>query len=548
MIMNRKAIVNFKFSSQHISITGFLLLFIFISPTLANSNSLFSKKLKMWETVEWPVNNSIWSGNPFDIIAKVRFVHTSTDEVHETKMFYAGNNLWKFRFTATRQGEWTFTTYSDQVNLDNLQGSIIVEENDNKTVRGFLTHKGNQYAIWTGNTPRLEAFRFMVYMNEIKYQNFDNKLRNKKWVESPFLQFKDNTRVHSYLDDASENGFDIIYLHPGYPHVWTDGTNPRLETFDILENIIRTAHTRGMRCHIWMWGDDERGATPKGFEQQFNVIRILNKFLPARFRIENNAINREVDRRLQKYIAARLGPLPGWSMGYGFDLHEWTNAKQLNEWASFLHSEFGWDHLLSARGYTLDGKNNINSYDGFGRNVPLKTSNFGPKGYHEIVENLDSDITRPHLYEERHSYKRENFKLDIDGTVRLIWQEMMAGGMGGWFGFYPFSQYPYPDKEKLRCAQEFWRKYLTLDMVRDHAITDGYALKSSNNRLYIIYKEDSNSVKIDLSMIREPSQIFYVDTLKAYREVTIDASQFENNIITMPYHSDWTIVFRTDNN
>ena len=30
-------------------------------------------------------------------------------------------------------------------------------------------------------------------------------------------------------------------------------------------------------------------------------------------------------------------------MGYGFDLHEWTDTKQLHEWASFLHSEFGWE-------------------------------------------------------------------------------------------------------------------------------------------------------------------------------------------------------------
>jgi len=44
---------------------------------------------------------------------------------------------------------------------------------------------------------------------------------------------------------------------------------------------------------LWAWGDEQRRMTPKRW-----------------------GINGKVDRRLQRYICARLGPLPGWSIAF----------------------------------------------------------------------------------------------------------------------------------------------------------------------------------------------------------------------------------------
>jgi len=83
-------------------------------------------------------------------------------------------------------------------------------------------------------------------------------------------------------------------------------------------------------------------------------------------------------------------------MGYGFDLHEWTRGSQLDDWSNYLHEHMGWDHLLCARGHRLpDRANNMNSYDGFGRGVELTTTSHGPSDYHEVVEDLDTDLDRP---------------------------------------------------------------------------------------------------------------------------------------------------------
>jgi len=56
--------------------------------------------------------------------------------------------------------------------------------------------------------------------------------------------------------------------------------------------------------------------------------------------------NGPADRRLQRYIAARLGPMPGWTMGYGYDLDEWAAEKDLREWHAHMHRHFGWPHML----------------------------------------------------------------------------------------------------------------------------------------------------------------------------------------------------------
>ena len=509
------------------------ILVLFLILEIKEDLSAQTKSSTMWAPyIEWSIENKTYSGNPFDIIAKVRIKHQKSGKEHTTEMFYSGNDIWKFRFTGTEIGKWYFITESNDLDLNGKTGSIKIKKNNNSDIKGFLTHSNNQYSIWTGNKPVLSAYRYMVYMNGIYFSSFDSKLGSMTFSDSPLLKFHDSIKINSYLNDAKTNSFEIIFLHPGYPHVWTDGStisngeNPRFKTFEILEKAIIQAHQRGMRIHLWMWGDQARKATPIPLE---------------------DGINGTIDKRLQRYIAARLGPLPGWSMGYGFDLHEWTNQENLNEWASYLHSHFGWEHLLSARGFVLKEGNNINSYDGFGRNVPLHTTTHGPKGYLEVLEDMNSDTRLPHLYEERHSYLRGGFKLDMDGTRRLIWWEMMAGGMGGWFGFYPSKSkayqggYPYPKPAQFRTAKQFWDKFYLLSM-KPEFIDGNCVLSSSNDQQMILYAEDTDEVKLDLSTFGGNLNGVAIDTKKEYQEIVINKLERKDNSWKSPYKSDWVIV------
>ena len=501
----------------------------------------------MWETVHRDVSYSELTGNPFDLEATVTFTHSESGESISTDLFYVGDNSWRFKFTGSRLGEWRYRTLSIVPAFDGLTGTYHVKPNPNPSKHGFLSHRGNHYVVQKGNSGESVAFRFAVYMNEKEFPSYDY------WSPFPqdaskslFFRFEDPTLIERYLDDAQRNGFDTVFLVPGHPRVWVEQGNPRFKTFELLEDFIQRAHDRGMRLHFWMWVDDSRHASPKGFDTSGQVFRFIQKFLFGRLEyLFDGGINGPTDQRLQKYLAARLGPMPGWSMGYGADLHEYVSSEELNKWAQFLHAKMGWDHLLSARGVILNGNNNINSYDGVGRDVMLAHTKHGPVGYQEIVEDLESDTSRPHLYEERHTYKRWG-RLDMDWTRRLLWQQQMAGGMGGWYGFFSISHHPYPNPEQLRTHQSFWARNLSLDLIIDNTISDGYVLRTPHYERVIVYKEDGKSLNLDLTQVDSQAKAYMIDTKKEYHERFIGVLKSDKHKLKLPYVSDWVVVVQKD--
>ncbi|MBL7154633.1 MAG: DUF5060 domain-containing protein [Phycisphaerae bacterium] len=492
----------------------------------ASGKDLGQREARMWRTLEWDAEAPDYSGNPFDVVAKVTFTHKDTGEKRTTQMFYDAEKTWKFRFVGTRAGKWQFTSESKVGGLAELTGGIQVTENRDPKIKGFVTNVGNKFAVQVKNASDLRAYIFNVYMGRVKHPAYLDEF-------GPDLHDA-RKKAQAYLEDATANGFEIIFIHVNNnwfkhgvrKHSEHKSENPDPVAFAVLEQIITTVHNLGGRVHIWAWGDESRKWTPRG--------------LPG-------GTNGRADRRLQRYIAARLGPMPGWTMGYGFDLHEWTNTEQLNSWAECLHEHFAWQHLLCARGHVLKGPHNINSYDGFGRNVPLKTTSHGPADYAEIIEDLNGDKARPHFYEERHSFKRSGFDLDMDGTRRLLWRESMAGGMGGFFGFYPDSPHPYPKSGQLRTHYDFWHKNdrFALDMQpANDLIEGGYALRSPSKGLCIFYKEDTSILRMDLRAFPGEQRAVAVDTKGPLGEFTIGVFGRTENVWTWkaPDRSDWVVL------
>ena len=193
----------------------------------------------------------------------------------------------------------------------------------------------------------------------------------------------------------------------------------------------------------------------------------------------------------------------------------------------------------------LKGPFNVNAYDGFGRNVALTTTAHGPADYEEIAEDMDADLTRPHLYEERHSYKRDGFNLDMDGTRRLLWSETMAGGMGGFYGFYPDSPYPYPNPEQLRTHYTFWHanNRFRLDMERANNLSNGACVLSDRpKKNCVFYDENVSSIHMDLSSMPGEQRAIAVDTKRQYKEIKIAALSAKEHVWKAPYRSDWAIA------
>ena len=517
-------------------------LFALIALTIF-TNQLFAANLgntsaRMWSPfVEWTLNNSSFSGNPFDVIATATFSHSGSSKTHRTEMFYAGNNTWKFRFTGTRTGNWNFVTNSSDPELNGHTGTVSVSSNPNAT--GFLTKSGNKFAIQTGNDAALKPFRLNIYMTDY---DGDGNLN-----DTSINAFRNNTAsmTRTYARAAKNNGMSAIYislLHNVFElgvdrYDRHSSVDPDLDTFEIIDEFITTAHSEGVHVYFWAWGDDTRRWTPTG--------------LPG-------GSNGSTDIRLQRYIAARLGPLPGWSMGYGFDLHEWTTAPQRNAWANNLHSRMGWDHLLSARGARLPNGNNINGYSSDGRGEGgLDTITLGgPHTYNEALQDIQSDTGEPSLYEERHVYKRDRFfgatwrdTTSMEGTRRLIWRTTMVGGTGGWYGHFRedpvFGNAPgYSNPEQLRTAATFWddNERFLFDMSVANNLTDGFALRNANNRNFVFYKENTSSIQMNLSSMSGNQTAIAVDTARSYSEVVVGNLSPGSTTWDAPYSSDWAIA------
>jgi len=503
---------------------GVVLIGVLCSSMPVCGGDLGQRTSRVWETVEWRIDGIGYQGNPFDVSARVTFEHRGSGEKRTTEMFYDGQRRWKFRFTGTRTGQWTFGTSSGTTGLNGHRGTVSVEANMNSKIKGYVGSAGNKFTVQCKDGSDVRGYIFNVYMSRIDHAAFLDE-----FGADPGEAEK---KTRAYFADAMANGFEIIFIHVNNnwfklgarKHSEHRNENPDPAAFEILERIIGTVHRLGGRVHIWAWGDESRKWTPRG--------------LPG-------GINGEADRRVQRYIAARLGPMPGWTMGYGFDLHEWVKGEQVNSWADYLHEHFGWQHLLCARGQRLKGEGNMHSYDGFGRGVALTTTSHGPADYSEIAEDLDGDKNRVHFYEERHSFRRSGFKLDMEGTRRLLWWETMAGGMGGFFGFYPDSAHPYPNPEQLRTHYRFWhdKGRFLLDMERANGLSDaGYVLKSADKKHYVFYEEDASSVRMDLSGMAGSQPAVAVDTKAEYKEIEVGALGARVQNWKPPYRSDWAIA------
>lgn len=476
-------------------------------------SGLFDQNGTQWAPfLEWSLANASFSGNPFDLIATVTFTHSQSSEIRTTEMFYDGDSTWKFRFSGTQLGTWTFTTSSSDPELDSLSGAVTIQPNSDPNIKGFLVARGTKFARQTGIDGKLIGEIPKVYMNlamtEIDGAPFPMSLMSRPGVRSEYIQ------------EALDNGHNAIFLHVNnqwfewdaisYRHHNSEDPDPA--SFQVIETFITEAHQTGLQTVIWAWGDEERQWTPASV----------------------GGINGIPDQRIQRYIAARLGPLPGWSMGYGFDLLEWTTENDLKIWVEYLRDHFGWQHLLWARQHS-NNELAVVSNDVRATGVPQD------EFYRVAVAAMNASKGRPVIFARRFAYLRDD-AWTMDNTRRSMWQFAMAGGAAGWWGFFDNSPYPYPHPEQLQTHESFWQNRFLLGFQIDNWITDGCALRLPANTHFVFYKEDAISIQIDLSAMNGRQSAIAVDTKLPYREINLGDFNPILQTWVAPYQSDWALA------
>ena len=464
-------------------------------------------------TLEWSVDNPSHSGNVFDVDAKVTFVHSATGMTRVTRMFYDGGTTWRFRFTGTWVGTWTFSSVSSDSDLDGITGSVEVSENSDASMRGFIVASGTRFARQSGGNGETEGYLHNVFQDEFELRT------SAIWSEG-LSRWSDLALTHALLDQVELNGMDTMEIELEHQilqidaarHTEHSSEEPDLATFRIVESMIALAHQRGHTVRLFMWGDESRKMTPAGL---------------------SGGINGPVDQRLQRYIGARLGPLPGWTMNYGFDLEEWVSESEVSAWGNYLGEHMGWPHLLAARKRSGSG-------------ISLDANDETPdSGFYDVaLEQLDGSGGRPVVFDRRFIYLRDGV-WDMETTRRALWQFTLAGGAGAVWGR---EEEEYPSKQQLRTHFTFWHEMgrFGLDLERAPDTSDAWSLRSSDGERSIVYKEDADAVQIHLSEASSPHTAIAVDTKLAYAELRIGLLEPGSRNISLPYTSDWVIETRVE--
>lgn len=533
---------------------------------------LATRTITRWSPyAEWSVNNSSWEGNPFDLRAAVTFVHTTSGERRTTEMFYAGNATWKFRFTGTRDGEWSFRTQSDgskgtsrDPELHGITGKLIVMEPANADIHGFIRKFGNKWG-WQGT----ETAFVPQYVMGKELDAFNNEERHqvdKAKIEGEINEFIDGHGFTGFHLPVQGRWFDING-HAKGKH------DPDPRTYEVLEAIITAVHARGGACHLWMWDKDARGAK--------NGPRT----------ILGTPMN-EIDRRNLRYLAARLGPIPGWSIGYGYDTENmWASPDELTAWKGFLKTHFGWDHFVGTRvGFDESG---ARGRPGINRARPQLNEKFNAPvadrftawlggdyiGYTSYRPLYDRYVAVIEHHPDRPSMEEDRFRIrnaeqwthkdyDAELTRKGLWHSAMAGGVANIWGYLlpdadqggsqPYDRGGIELKEIIKTYATFFRdkKRFRKEFVRDDRVSDprsgttekpkpadiSVCLRDPDNAHFVVYKENTDSVGMNLANMPNSQPAVAVDTKAHYKEIDLGVLVPGKHDWKTPYASDWAIA------
>jgi hypothetical protein len=483
-----------------------LFMLLVVSAPLAASTT---EEARLWEPVTWEFRNPGCSGNPFDLVARATFTHTPSGEKIRTELYYEDGDTWKLRFTGTRTGRWSFVTESDDPELNALKGRLKVSPNPG--VPGFITNYGSKWGrLGTG---RAFVPQYVMYCDPPVFY------RNPKRIDADIRMFFVEHGFNGFHTAVLCRWFDFDKTRSD--EIASASPNPDPRTFEALELLIGKVHAAGGIVHIWAWGDEQRTMTPKKW-----------------------GINGQVDRRLQRYICARLGPLPGWSMGYGFDLQEWVDEDELRSWHKYMHKHLGWFHFLGGRAPDLTQICDGLDYSSYQQHRP---------DYDTYVKAIKQYPDKPTFLEDRFRVRKNVYPekdYDFDMTRRGLWHSTLAGGAANIWGNLLDPRpdgvsHPYPNRAQILTWSRFWKDRFGRESVRDNRLTDGVCLKMPG-KLLVFYKESTDSIRMDLSELRGAIRGVAVDACRDYKEIEIDGLEAgSDRIFKAPRRSDWAVSVET---
>ena len=295
------------------------------APVGAQSASHEEVELYRWTdfTVEAP--DAASGVDRWDVEGACTWTHEDSGAERTSLVWYSGeHDTYVYRFGASFEGRWTGVTSSPVEALDGLEFTVDVQPSSNPRRTGWSGQIPDEPTAWARqHGPEGElAQRTPILIMMPSVQRWHDDVSH---MQSFVAEFNDN---HGF------NGGHISTIGRGWFEADSTGSleeapeTPDVRTFEALEAAAAEWSERGGWLHIWMWGKRPEG--------DFN-------YLPG----GHDGVH---SQRINRYIAARLGPVPGWSMGIGWDVEFWTNETQIEWWLDDLIPQLGgWHHWLGVR-------------------------------------------------------------------------------------------------------------------------------------------------------------------------------------------------------
>lgn len=395
---------------------------------------------------------------------------------------------------------------------DGEQHQVLTFTEDGQTKFRFTPTKLGTWTFSTGGEIDINAER-------PDYAKGFVAAEGSKWVRTAtgeafvpqFIMYDKPDLDAGLTEFVGEHGFTGFHV-----------TNLRdfLENPAYFEAVVLKTYRQGGVTHFWIWGDERRNQTP-----------------------ETYGVDVE---RLYQEIAARLAPLPGWTLGYGFDLFEWASAEELETFRDTMHSYSSYHHLFGGRGHK-------NEYKEISPNLDFASWEWHQPSYQDYRDHLAKADGRPAFSEDRFRirtpsrYPEKDYNPEL--THRGLWQSAIAGGIANIWGHQPrdqeFSE-PYPNKAAIRTYSQFIDKTFTVGMEPDNdLISNGHCLRDGD-AIAICYAEDAAEVTLNLDPIQSP-QVFAVDTQTTYEEIKLP-SDSSSLTWSAPQTSDWAFAIISQDN
>lgn len=286
-----------------------------------------SKDVELYRWVDFPIEAPQAAGGiaKWDVEGSCTWTHEDSIAQRISLLWYSGSgDTYVYRFGGALQGRWSGVTRSPVAALDGLELTVDVTPSSNPSRIGWSGQRSDEPTAWAhqkGPDGKLvKCTPILVMMPDVQ-RWFDDPPRMRAFV----AEFNDNHGFNGgHISTIGRSWFEA----DSADRLRTAPATPDVRTFAALEAAASEWSNRGGWLHLWMWG--------KGAGGDFAN-------LPGGY-------NGEVSRRINRYIAARLGPVPGWSMGIGWDVEFWADQTKLKWWLDDLIPQLGgWHHWIGLR-------------------------------------------------------------------------------------------------------------------------------------------------------------------------------------------------------